>query len=285
MNNLDLIFNCLNFKKRRLVQYIYVLGATINIMQKTLASLTIFVLILLFPVVNGVGQKQLRNKKAGLVFQAIEIEVVEIPAGSFLMGSENNNTEMPVHRVNISKCFFIGKYEITQSQWKAIMGTNLSYFPTCGDDCPVESVTWDEVKNFIKKINDLQTDYQYRLPTEAEWEYACRAGTTGDYYGDLDSIGWYSGNSGRTTHPVGKKQPNRFGLYDITGNVFEWCEDLYSDYQSETVTDPTGGISGPDRVARGGGWYAPASNLRSAYRSRDTHSNVSYGIGFRLVRY
>ena len=225
------------------------------------------------------------NPKSESAARVPQIEVIKIPAGSFLMGSENNGTEMPVHRVTIKQSFYLGKYEITQLQWKTVMETNPSNFSNCGDNCPVESITWDEVQDFIRKLNGLQNDYRYRLPTEAEWEYACRAGTTGDYYGDLDSIGWYSGNSGRTTHPVGQKQANAFGLYDMTGNVFEWCEDRYGVYSSDSLTDPTGAASGPGRVARGGGWYAPAINLRSAYRSNDSPSNVSWGIGFRVVRY
>lgn len=117
--------------------------------------------------------------------------MVKIPAGSFMMGSNNgSDNEKPVHRVNINYEFYMGKYEVTQAQWKAVMGNNPSKFSNCGGNCPVEQVSWDDVQKFIRKLNSLQNDYEYRLPTEAEWEYACRAGTTGDNYGDLDSIAW-----------------------------------------------------------------------------------------------
>jgi len=215
---------------------------------------------------------------------ALKIEMVKIPAGSFMMGSDNGDGEKPIHRVNISNSFYMGKYEVTQTQWKAVMGNNPSSFSNCGGDCPVENVSWDDVKDFIRKLNNLQNDYEYRLPTEAEWEYAARAGTTGDYYGNLDSIAWHSSNSGSKTHPVGQKSPNAFGLYDMSGNVWEWCQDWYGSYPSGTVTNPTGETSGSDRVFRGGGWNYAAANLRSANRSFNSPSNRYDSIGFRVVR-
>jgi len=201
-----------------------------------------------------------------------------------MMGSDKDDIEKPVHRVNISNSFYMGKYEVTQTQWKAVMGNNPSSFSNCGGDCPVENVSWDDVKDFIRKLNNLQNDYEYRLPTEAEWEYAARAGTTGDYYGNLDSIAWHSSNSGSKTHPVGQKSPNAFGLYDMSGNVWEWCQDWYGSYPSGTVTNPTGETSGSDRVFRGGGWNYAAANLRSANRSFNSPSNRYDSIGFRVVR-
>ncbi len=219
------------------------------------------------------------------VASAPEIEMVKIPSGSFMMGSENGSKdEKPAHRVNISKSFYMGKYEVTQAQWKSVMGNNPSSASNCGGNCPVNIVSWDDVQGFIRKLNDLQKKYKYRLPTEAEWEYACRAGTTGDYAGDLDSMAWYFLNAGGETHPVGQKSPNDFGLYDMHGNVAEWCEDRYGNYSSETVTDPTGAAEGSFRVYRGGGWYANGGFLRSANRNSIESTHSSGDLGFRLIR-
>jgi formylglycine-generating enzyme required for sulfatase activity len=215
-----------------------------------------------------------------------EIEFVEIPSGSFMMGSENGEGNAnPVHRVSISQSFYMGKYEITQAQWKTVMGNNPSYFSSCGGNCPVEQVSWDDAQEFIRKLNSLQSNYKYRLPTEAEWEYACRARTTGDYFGNLDLIAWYRSNSGEKTHPVGQKQSNAWGLYDMSGNVWEWCEDWYGEYQGGAVTDPTGATSGRNRVLRGGGWRDNAVELRSAYRYGYPPSYRDVDLGFRVLRY
>ncbi|CAN5503838.1 hypothetical protein BH10ACI1_BH10ACI1_17420 [soil metagenome] len=230
-------------------------------------------------------QKPVSKPQARFVARVPEIEMVKIPAGSFMMGSDNGEEdEKPVHRVNISNSFYMGMYEVTQAQWKAVMGNNPSRFSSCGGDCPVEQVSWDEVQSFIAKLNNLQSDYQYRLPTEAEWEYAARAGTTGDYYGNLDSIAWYLSNSGSKTHPVGQKQANNFGLYDMSGNVWEWCQDWYESYSSGAVTNPTGSTTGSDRVIRGGGWNDDAVYLRAANRDGNAPSDRNIGLGFRVVR-
>ena len=154
-------------------------------------------------------------------------EMVVVPAGSFDMGSNNDTNEKPVHRVTINRAFAIGKTEVTQGQWKAIMGNNPSKFVECGDNCPVEQVSWDDAQAFIEKLN-TKTGKKYRLPSEAEWEYACRAGGQHEYCGgnNLDSIAWYgalakpAGNSNKTTNPVAAKQANAFGLYDMSGNVW-----------------------------------------------------------------
>ena len=157
------------------------------------------------------------------------MEFVQVPAGEFLMGSESEEAiymEQPVTRVRISRGFYLGKYEVTQGQWQAVMGSNPSFFDECGPDCPVEGVSWDDVQEFIRKLNAAVGEERYRLPTEAEWEYAARAGTSGDRYGNLDAIAWYDGNSGDRTHPVGRKAPNALGLHDMLGNVFEWVAGL-----------------------------------------------------------
>jgi len=214
------------------------------------------------------------------------IEFVLIPAGSFMMGSTNGYPdEKPVHQVTISQPFYIGRYEVTQAQWQSVMGNSPSYFKDCGGNCPVEEVSWDDAQNFINKLNESNDGFRYRLPSEAEWEYACRAGTTGDYAGDLDSMAWYSANSGSKTHPVGGKQPNGFGLYDMHGNVWEWCRDWYDAnyYASSPATDPQGPGSGQSRVLRGGSSGNVALGTRSAYRLNLTPASRSDGLGFRVV--
>jgi formylglycine-generating enzyme required for sulfatase activity len=171
---------------------------------------------------------------------------------------------------------------VTQGLWRLVMGNNPSYFK--GPDLPVESVSWDEVQDFIAKLNQMLGTNNLRLPTEAEWEYACRAGTTGARYRELDKIAWYDDNSGGKTHPVGKKAPNAWGLYDMLGNVWEWCQDWYGAYPFGSVTDPTGFLTGSIRVNRGGSWYYNARYVRAAIRGCDV-PRARYGaLGFRLAR-
>jgi formylglycine-generating enzyme required for sulfatase activity len=220
-----------------------------------------------------------------------ETGFVNIPAGEFLMGSSNGDRdERPAHRVRISRGFEMGKYEVTQAQWEAVMGSNSSHFK--GPNLPVENVSWDEVQDFIQRLNGLSQRYTFRLPTEAEWEYACRAGTTGDYAGSLDAMAWYGANSGNRTHPVGQKQPNAWGLYDMHGNVWEWCQDWYGSnyYEQSPGTDPQGPSSGSGRVVRGGSWGDSAAFCGSVARHYDRSPGIRYRIyrfsflGFRLVR-
>ena len=165
------------------------------------------------------------------------------------------------------------------------MKKNPSHFKECGKDCPVESVSWKEVQNFLRKLNAKSGRKRYRLPTEAEWEYAARAGTTGDYYDqNLDIIAWHGGNSEGSTHPVGRKTPNGWGLHDMLGNVWELVEDRYGDYPSGTVNNPRGPGSGSLRVNRGGSWYNYARSCRSSFRNRYRPGNRNEGLGFRLLR-
>jgi formylglycine-generating enzyme required for sulfatase activity len=180
------------------------------------------------------------------------INFARISAGEFQMGFGNSGDESPVHRVKISRDFEMGKCEVTQAQWQAVMSNNPSSFK--GDNLPVENVSWNDAQEFIRKLNQADSKYQYRLPTEAEWEYACRAGTTGDYAGNLDDMAWYSNNSGSKTHAVGQKQANKWGLYDMHGNVWEWCQDWYDSnyYRQSPGADPTGPTAGSIRVYRGG---------------------------------
>ena len=220
---------------------------------------------------------------------SLGMEFVSVPAGSFVMGSpedeEGRDSDERQHGVRISRGFLMGKYEVTQGQWEAVLGENPSHH-NCGARCPVDSVSWHDVQAFIQALNGRESGsgYRYRLPTEAEWEYAARAGTSGARYGELDSIAWHWDNSGRTTHPVGLKRANAWGLHDMLGNVWEWTADLYGQYPSGSVTDPVGPWWGSDRVARGGSWGQSAGGIRSAARASHSSSDGFYILGFRLVR-
>ncbi|MBZ0265914.1 SUMF1/EgtB/PvdO family nonheme iron enzyme [bacterium] len=236
-----------------------------------------------------------KNKNKQEIQQLIGAEFVTIPAGSFMMGSPPNEedlfvNEVPQHRVTISKPFQMMKTEVTQEMWKSVMGNNPSNWK--GDNLPVEQVSWNGCQEFIAKLNQRDPGKGYRLPTEAEWEYACRAGTTtrfnaGESVSDLARVGWYSGNSEYKTHPVGEKMPNAWGLYDMHGNVWEWCSDWYDVfyYQNSPSSNPTGSISGSYRVLRGGSWNNIGRHCRSADRNWSEPSyRFSYYYGFRVVR-
>lgn len=212
---------------------------------------------------------------------------VKIPAGEFLMGSANgSDSEKPAHRVVLSRGFEMGKYEVTQAQWEAVMRSNPSRFK--GSDLPVEQVSWEDVQLFLQAMNVKRDGYVYRLPTEAEWEYAARARTSGDYggSGDLAEMGWHSGNSEEKTHPVGGKKANAWGLNDMHGNVWEWCQDWYDKdyYKNSPTTDPQGPGTGSRRVCRGGGWSYSADRCKSASRAHPAPGDRHPFVGFRLVR-
>lgn len=232
---------------------------------------------------RGQGQSYSEN------LSGVVSEMVYVPSGTFMMGSPSgvgDNDEHPQHQVNVQG-FYMGKYEVTQAQYRAVMGTNPSHFTGC-DECPVEEVSWNDAQEFIRRLNSMQSRYTYRLPSEAEWEYACRAGTTGDYAGNLDSMAWYSSNSGGRTHPVGQKQANGFGLYDMHGNVWEWCEDWYHDSYNGAPSDGSAWISGGEqyhRVLRGGSWVWDADLLRSANRVRKAPDVPGFDVGFRLAAF
>jgi formylglycine-generating enzyme required for sulfatase activity/tetratricopeptide (TPR) repeat protein len=210
-----------------------------------------------------------------------------IPAGKFMMGSKGYGVEEPVHKVRIRKPFYLGTYPVTQREWKAVTNKNPSYFK--GDDLPVEHVSWDDVQEFIMKLMEKEDTYKYRLPSEAEWEYACRAGTTTRYsFGSESNIGgyaWYGENSGGKTHPVGQKKSNSWGLYDMQGNVWEWVQDSWHNNYKITPRDGSawGGV-GALRVARGGCWSAFARDCRSARRGYFGQSIRYSLLGFRLLR-
>ena len=209
--------------------------------------------------------------------------LLQIPAGTFRMGSASgSDDEKPVHVVTITRGFWMGKFDVTQAQWKAVMGNDPSHFK--GDDLPVEQVSWNDCQEFLSRLNS-KGQATFRLPTEAEWEYACRAGSTGERYGDLDAIAWYSRNSGSTTHPVGQKQPNAWGLCDMNGNVWQWCQDRYDStyYGISPAVDPQGSSNGSSRVYRGGSWFYNATYVRSAARNYYTPDIRSNSLGFRVV--
>jgi formylglycine-generating enzyme required for sulfatase activity len=191
--------------------------------------------------------------------------------------------ERPVHQVTISKDFWMGQFDVTQKQWEDVMGSNPSFNKAAGPDAPVEQVSWQDVQTFLAKANAMQQRWTLRLPTEAEWEYAARAGSTAETYGPLDEIAWYKGNAGGTTHPVGKKKPNAFGLYDMLGNVWQWCQGWFGDYPNQAVTDPQGAPTGDKHPTRGGCYYCDAVHERAARRNRDVEDHAARSIGFRVV--
>jgi formylglycine-generating enzyme required for sulfatase activity len=215
-------------------------------------------------------------------------QFARIPAGTYQMGSATGEAdERPARTVTISRPFLLQRTEVTQGQWTAVMGSNPSDFTACGPTCPVERVSWDDVQRFLARLNAQEPGKGYRLPTEAEWEYAARAGTTGDYGGTgvLDQMGWYDLNSGGQTHAVGGKAPNAWGLYDLHGNVWEWVADWYGGYAGAARTDPVGPANGNHRVLRGGSWGSTAVYARSAYRSNGSPDfRYDSGFGFRLAR-
>lgn len=217
----------------------------------------------------------------------VDIPMVKINPGSFSMGSNSGDSdERPVHQVRIGYAFELGKTEVTQGLWQAVMGENPSGFNKCGDDCPVENVSWDDIQRFLKRLN-RKTGKEYRLPSEAEWEYACRAGGNDTYCGgnDLNKLGWYEGNSGKETSPVGSKQANAWGLYDMSGNVWEWVQDCKAGYDS-TPTDGSAYEGGgcDRRMLRGGSCYFEPQSARAAYRNISDPANRNVNFGFRLAR-
>lgn len=229
----------------------------------------------------------------------VSLELVKIKAGSFTMGSpaseKNRENDETQHRVTLKQDYWLGKYEVTQGQWKAVMENNPSSFKK-GDNYPVECVSWDDAMEFCKKLTEneraagrLPSGYAYTLPTEAQWEYAARGGRKANAYyvygggDDLDSVGWYGDNSDRTTQPVGQKRANELGLYDMSGNVSEWCRDWYGDYPSGDITNPVGPANGSNRVNRGGSWRSKTRHCRSADRSSAGPAFRNNGVGFRVA--
>lgn len=259
-----------------------------------------------------------------LVVNRLGMRLVAIPSGQFAMGSPADRKEVEpdeiLHSVRLSNGFFLGQTEVTQEQYQRVIGTNPSHFKDSGDgsrkDYPVENVSWDDAVDFCRRLSEMSEEVSagrsYRLPTESEWEYACRSGGQGAFAivegKRLEDYGWFANNSGHrlldatalwkedqanymerilgnkgSTSRVAQKLPNAWGIYDMHGNVWEWCSDWYGDYPADTVVDPKGPQSGTARVARGGGWHNPSNFCRSAFRFRDDPAERDYDIGFRVV--
>ncbi|MBO7382048.1 MAG: formylglycine-generating enzyme family protein [Muribaculaceae bacterium] len=256
--------------------------------KKVFAILTVFAGLF---AVTSCGD----DEPEDFVNQTIEVngvsfEMIAVHGGTFKMGgtseqgSDAEIDELPPHKVTLSD-YYIGKCEVTQALWKAVMGNNPSKFK--GDNLPVEKVGWDDCNTFISKLNQL-TGRKFRLPTEAEWEYAARGGRKSKGYkyaggNDVGQVAWYDNNSSSATHPVGQKSPNELGIYDMSGNVMEWCEDWYDDYTSSSQTNPTGPQSGSYRVARGGSWNYDATSCRVSRRAYGIPLFSTQFYGFRLA--
>jgi len=225
----------------------------------------------------------------------LTLELIWVPPGAFMMGSptgepDRNKAEGPQTRVTLTKGFWLGKTEITQAQYQAVMGSNPSTFTAAGRSAPVERVSWLDAMRFCQKLTEreaaagrLPQGHQFTLPTEAQWEYVHRAGSTAAYPGEPDATSWHKSNSGETTHPAGLKRANPWGFHDLAGNVLEWCLDWYGDYPGGAVADPTGPPRGHYRMARGGSWRTDARLGRAAARSGGSEGRVDYTIGFRVA--
>lgn len=222
---------------------------------------------------------------------ALNFEFVRVPGGCFQMGSDTGEKhERPVHKACVSE-FELGKYEVTQGQWKSVMGENPSHHNTCGNDCPVEMVSWNDAQQFIGKLN-ARKQGSYRLPTEAEWEYACRDGGKDQVYAgavgaaELDRIAWFKAQGAKLTHPVGKKQANALGLFDMSGNVWEWVQDTFaSPYRTDLAElDPVQNVAGEHRVLRGGSFDGRENYVRCSIRNRNDADRRDRRLGIRLVR-
>ena len=240
---------------------------------------------------EGESAPQPEGKNRTIRVGKVEFEMVYVQGGTFRMGATEEqgedaySWEKPVHRVSLSS-YLIGKHEVTQGLWREVMGSNPSY-NKAGDDYPVENVSWLDCQEFVAKLN-ARTGMTFRLPTEAEWEYAARGGKKSEGYkyagsDGLDEVGWYGDNSGEHTHPVGKKKPNELGLHDMSGNVWEWCQDWYGGYEDEAQTNPTGPRFGGLRVLRGGFIWNRARYCRVSYRYYNDPGYRSDGNGLRLA--
>lgn len=221
------------------------------------------------------------------------MEFIYISPRPFTMGSPREEpgrwANEIAHKVNLAKGFYLQTTEVTQGQWRAVMRSNPSEFAKCGSDCPVENIYWGDVQEFIDKLNKIEKTTKYRLPTEAEWEYACRAGNKNMGAHDnnekkLKNYAWYNENANDIIHPVGTKKPNHWGLFDMHGNVSEWCSDWFGPYSPDEVTDPKGPLIGKFRVARGGNWQMSSRSCRAADRNANLPGDKGGMIGFRLVR-
>lgn len=239
---------------------------------------------------NGGGS----SKEKEYEVKGVTFKMIEVKGGTFTMGALPNDEkaseyEKPAHSVTVSD-FFIGETEVTQELWEAVMGANPSHFE--GKNLPVDYLSWNNCQAFIEMLNGLCEGQlgkkRFRLPTEAEWEYAARGGNKSEGYlysggNTLSLVGWYGDNSSEQTHPVASLRPNELGIYDMSGNVWEWCQDWYGDYSSSSQSNPQGPSNGSYHVRRGGSWDDNARNCRSSYRGNNTHGISYYHFGLRLV--
>ena len=235
---------------------------------------------------DGAGTTTLNPSVQSPMTNSIGMKLVYVAPGEFTMGSPsdelNREGDEKQHLVRLTKGIYMATTEVTQAQWRAIMGDSPSRWG--GDRMPVSDVSWNDAISFCQQLSNKEGK-KYRLPTEAEWEYACRAGSTGPLPKGtvINDVAWYDRNSSGKYHNVGGKRPNAWGLYDMHGNVWEWCSDWYGDYPSGTVTDPKGANSGQSRVLRGGSWYYAPQSCRSAYRDWNTPDYRLHNFGFRVV--
>ena len=241
-------------------------------------------------IINGGGESEFKNRT--FTVNGVSFDMIAVEGGTFTMGataeqaSDAYSDEKPTHQVTLSS-YYIGKTEVTQELWQAVMGSNPSGFS--GANLPVEKVSWEDCQIFIAILNELTGKY-FRLPTEAEWEYAARGGSKSQGYkysgsNTVDDVAWYPSNSSSKTHPVATKAPNELGIYDMSGNVLEWCSDWYSSsyYSSSSQYNPTGPASGSRRVYRGGSWGSSARLCRVSYRDYNGPSYRFYNLGLRLA--
>ncbi len=230
-------------------------------------------------------------KSNALYFNNYKYNFIAVEGGTFQMGStDGNDDEQPVHSVTLND-YYIGETEVTQALWLAVMGSWPGSSPSSmygvGDDFPAYYVSWEDCRNFIMKLNSI-TGLKFRLPTEAEWEFAARGGNAGKgniYSGSniIDDVAWYSDNSENKTHVVKTKLPNELGIYDMSGNVFEWCQDCYGEYAGEEQTNPIDSTGSTNYVFRGGSWCNDKTSCRVTLRNYDSYNNRYYYLGFRLV--
>ena len=265
-------------------------------MQRPLSTFLLIVGVIFLSLAEYLQAQQPKE-----ITNSIGMKLMLIPKGTFMMGSpeseECRDKDENQHEVTISKDYYLGVYEVTQAQYEKVMGRNPSYFQGAivgneNADLPVDRVSWEDAVEFCKKLSDLPEEKKagrvYRLPTEAEWEYACRVGSKTAYSFDdeeglLPEYGWIKRNSSNRTHTVGLLEPNAWGLYDLHGNVWEWCSDRHGEYPKGAVSDPTGPCEGSNRVIRSGGWYGEAALCRSALRRGHVPSIRLNSHGFRLA--
>ena len=242
------------------------------------------------PTCGAKIEEEKDSSERTFTINGVSFDMVLVEAGTFPMGATSEmedpgDDEKPVHQVTLTNDYYIGKTEVTQALWKAVIGSNPSFFE--GDNKPVESVSWDDCQEFISKLNTA-TGKNFRLPTEAEWEFADRGGNKSNHYqysgsDNIDDVAWYDDNSGDETHDVASKQPNELGIYDMSGNVWEWCSDWYGGYSSKSQTNPKGPGSGSNRVRRGGSWGYFARLCRSSCRFDYGPDAGCYFLGLRLA--